>query len=158
MSLFIGKIAADSSMSTRELSKRVQELLGFAGLGLSPVCESSVHILSAPKKNSGFMDEIHREGGHVIKAIEKLESLFKSQFQNLDSSTETPIKYREKILTHWPRNSDEFQIYLKQNSQPRDSPYKSSFQSSIHRDDKGKKVRFNVSHTSSVSYKDHPQQ
>lgn len=149
-----GNIHADSTVSTRELLKRLKELLGFAGIGLPSVGGSSLHLLPEPRNNSEFVDELHKEGVHAIKAIEKLEALFIGQSQSLDSSTETPIKYKEKILTQWPKNSDEFQMYLKQNSQPRNSPSKNSFQSSIHRDDKGKKVRFNVSHTSSVSYQD----
>lgn len=144
-------------MSTRELLKSLQELLGYAGFGCSSVGGSSIRLLCEPGDNSEFMNELHREGSHAIKAVEKLEALFKGQSPNLDSSTETPIKYKEKILTQWPRNSDEFQIYLKQNSQPRNSPCKSSFQSFIQKDDKGKKVRFNVSHRSSVSYQDHLQ-
>lgn len=151
--LFSGNIHADSTVSTGELLKRLKELLGYAGIGLPSVGGNSLH-LPEPRNNSEFVDELHKAGVHAIKAVEKLETLFIGQSQSLHSSTETAIKYNEKILTQWPRNSDEFQIYLKQNSQPRNSPKKSSFQSSIYRDDKGKKVRFNVSHTSSVSYQD----
>lgn len=147
-----GNVHKGSSVSTRELSKRMQELLGFAGC-CGPSSGKSSLCLPQPRNNPRLTDELQKEGLHAVKSIEKLETLITGRSQGLDSSTETPIKYKEKILTQWPRNSDEFQVYLKQ-SQPRNSPHKSSFQSSVQRDDKGKKVRFNVSHTSSVSYHD----
>lgn len=142
---FTGNIHADSTTSICKLLKRLEELLRFADLDLSMVDKSSVH-LPEPRNKSEFMDKLHKEGDHAIKAVEKLKALFNGQNRSLDSSTETPIKYKEKILTEWPRNSDEFQIYLKHNS-----PYKSYLQST-HKDAKGKKVRFNVSHTSSISH------
>lgn len=125
--------------------------MAFAGLGPSLVGEGSICFLSGPR-NRQFMDELCSEGDHAIKGIQKLETLFRSQSQTLESNIlETPIKYREKVLTQWPKNSTEFQVYL-QNSVLKNSPFKSSFQSSLQSEEKEKKVRFNVSHVSSVSF------
>lgn len=131
----------------KEVLKNLQNLMALVGLGPSLMGKGSI-CLASYSRNKHLMDELRSKGRHAIKGIEKLEILCASQNHTLEYSLpETPIKYREKVLTQWPKNSKEFQIYLQHNT-----PLKNSFQSSFHKDEKEKKVRFNVSHTSSVSF------
>ena len=137
---FPGKTHANFPACTKEVLKSLQSLMIFAGLGPSLINKRFICLFSG-SRNKQLMGELRNEGRHAIKEIEKLEILFRSQSLTLESSLlETPIKYKEKVLTQWPKNSKEFQIYLKQNS-----PF-------LQEEEKDKKVRFNVSHVSSVSF------
>lgn len=130
----------------KEVLKSLQNLMALAGL--SPSLMGKGLCLASHSRNKHLTDDLRCKGRNAIKGAEKLEILCGSQNQSLESSLqETPIKYKEKVLTQWPKNSKEFQIYLQHNT-----PLKSSLQSSFHRDEKEKRVRFNVSHTSSVSF------
>ncbi|XP_063880218.1 kinesin-like protein KIF14 isoform X1 [Scylla paramamosain] len=142
-----GKMQENFPSCIKEVLKSLQNLMALAGLGASLMGKESI-CLASYSRNKHLMDELRSKGRHAIKGMEKLEILYGSQNHTLEGSLqETPIKYREKVLTQWPKNSKEFQIYLQHNT-----PLKSSFQSSFHRDEKEKKVRFNVSHVSSVSF------
>ncbi|XP_045109557.1 kinesin-like protein KIF14 isoform X2 [Portunus trituberculatus] len=141
-----GKMQGNFPACIKEVLKSLQNLMALAGLGPSLMGKGA--CLASYSRNKQLTDELRNKGRHAIKGMEKLEILCGSQNNTLESSQqETPIKYKEKVLTQWPKNSKEFQIYLQHNT-----PLKSSFQSSFHRDEKEKKVRFNVSHVSSVSF------
>ena len=157
---FISQIAMNSEVWLRlatELKRRLEKLMCFAGISgtASDVTNSSFSSNQNLDDSAIFMDELKSIAKLSSRSVETLISSIKKNNETHDGHVSDDLQ--KKLYGQWPRNSDEYKMYLMNQRNNRQeylshSPKKSALRSStVPREEK--KVRFDVEYDSiSESY------
>lgn len=145
--------AEDFKDAVEELIARLQHLMSFAALSPVPVDGSedcSFSSKSDIENGQEFMNNLRTVACHSVRAVQKLQNIINKASESCLSESGA-IKYNKNLVTHWPRNSEEYIQHLKQLAAQKKSQMKSSLRSSSVTSSEEKRVRFDVSFTSSSS-------
>ncbi|KAK3851338.1 hypothetical protein Pcinc_042000 [Petrolisthes cinctipes] len=144
-------------IATSELMTRLQQLVAFAGL--CPTEEEGSEYSSFMSLSDSDSSETFKES---LQMLSKKSLLSAETLQHSLALSKTPrkwlgekgaIKFNQKVLTQWPTNSNEYQIYLREMSERRREKMKSSLRVSDTPVEE-KRVRFDVTSTTSSDYLD----
>ncbi|KAK4298081.1 hypothetical protein Pmani_029555 [Petrolisthes manimaculis] len=144
-------------VATTELMTSLQQLVAFAGI--CPTEEEGSEYSSFMSLSDSDSSETFKES---LQTLSKKSLLSAETLQHSLALSKTPrkwlgekgaIKFNKKVLTQWPTNSNEYQIFLREMTERRREKMKSSLRVSDTPVEE-KRVRFDVTSTTSSDYMD----
>nr|XP_053626502.1 LOW QUALITY PROTEIN: uncharacterized protein LOC128684368 [Cherax quadricarinatus] len=135
----------------KELKRRLEELMKFAGLSLMPIeglDNISLSSTSDLENSRELMDNLHTVALLSIRAVEDLKNTLNNFYKSLTfrELKSNIFRCNKKLVTQWPRNSKEYQQHLEKLQHK--SGMKSSLRCSSEAPIEEKRVRFDISSAS----------